>query len=394
MRYDFDTITDRRHTDCLKWDENGRIYGTEDIHPMWVADMDFTVPPQIMKAMRERLEHGVFGYTFRGDAYHEAIVGWLKRRYHWDIRREFITFSPGVVPALAMSILANTIPGDRVLIMTPVYGPFFSVVKNNGRVLTEYQLEQGEDGSYFIDFEKLESQIDGRTRMLLLCNPHNPVGRVWTREELARIMELAVRRDLIVVSDEIHGDFIYSGQEHVSIASLSDEAASRTITCYAPSKTFGLAGLSTAYVVIPDEKLRDRFNDMLAALEVDGGNIFGTVALTAAYDGCQDWLEELLQYLEANRDYACQFIEERIPQIKVRKPDATYLLWLNCEKLGFKDNRALDRFFIDKARLGLNRGVRFGSQCEGYMRLNFGCPRSLLTKGLTQLEAAVKELTR
>lgn len=392
MKYDFDTIIDRRHTDCLKWDENELIYGTADLHPMWVADMDFKIPPQIMDAMRKRLEHGVFGYTFRGDAYHHSIVNWVGRRYHWNIEQSWISFSPGVVPALAMSVLGNTIPGDRVLIMTPVYGPFFSVVRNNGRILTEHPLTRHDDGSCSIDFEKLESQIDGRTRMLLLCSPHNPVGRVWTREELERLVELAVRHDLIIVSDEIHADFIYSGFEHISIASLSEEAAARTITCYAPSKTFGLAGLSTSYVVIPNEKLRNNFNHMLAALEVDGGNIFGSTALTAAYDECEDWLEELLTYLEANRDYACKFFEERIPRIKVKKPDATYLLWLNCEELGFADAGALDRFFIDKAKLGLNRGIRFGSQCGGYMRLNIGCPRALLTKGLEQLEAAVNSL--
>ena len=245
-QYDFDTIIDRTGTDCLKWDDNG----SPDIHPMWVADMDFAVAPQIQEAMRKRLEHPVYGYTFHGEGLLNAITSWVGRRYHWNIEKEWVEFSPGVVPALVMSILAYTNPGDRVLIMTPVYRPFYNSVRENGRVVVNYQLEKDENNYYTIDFDRLESQIDKRTKMIMMCNPHNPAGRVWTREELLKLADIAKRHDLIVVSDEIHADFIYSGHQHISIASLSEDMANRTITAYAPSKTFNLAGLCQSYVCL------------------------------------------------------------------------------------------------------------------------------------------------
>ncbi len=384
--YNFDIITDRRGTDCLKWDSNT----DPAIHPMWVADMDFAVAPQIQEAMRKRLEHPVYGYTFHGEKLLNAIVSWVGRRYRWNIEKDWITFSPGVVPALSMSILALTNPGDRVLIMTPVYRPFYNSIRENGRVIINHPLKQDENGRSYIDFDLLESQIDSRCKILMMCNPHNPAGRVWTKDELLRLADIAKRHDLIVISDEIHADFIYSGHQHTSIASLSEDMAQRTITAYAPSKTFNLAGLCQSYVVIPNPKLRTAYMSMYDALDL-GSNIFGMTALTAAYNEAEDWLDELLIYLEANRDYAVDYIRSQIPRIHVCPPEGTYLLWLDCSELGLREEE-LNHFFLEKAGVRMNAGYRFGAQCPSHMRLNFGCPRSLLTEGLERIRQAVSRL--
>lgn len=381
-KYNFDTIIDRTGTDCLKWDDNG----SPDIHPLWVADMDFPVAPQIQAAMQKRLDHPVYGYTFHGDGLLSAITSWVGRRYHWKIEKEWVEFSPGVVPALSMSVEAFTNPGDRVLIMTPVYRPFYNSIRENGRVIVNHQLARDVDGRYSIDFDLLESQIDKRTKMMMMCNPHNPAGRVWTREELLKLADIAKRHDLIVVSDEIHADFIYPGHQHISIASISEDMANRTVTAYAPSKTFNLAGLCQSYVVIPNPRLRAAYMSVYDALDL-GSNVFGMTALTAAYNEAEDWLEELLVYLEANRDYAVNYIREQIPQIKVWVPEGTYLLWLDCAGLGLK-NEELNTFFLEKAKVRMNAGYRFGEQADTFMRLNIGCPRPLLTEGLSRIKGA------
>lgn len=383
--YNFDAIIDRRGTDCLKWDSNG----STDIHPMWVADMDFAVAPQIQKAMEKRLSSPVYGYTFHGEALIDSIVSWVGRRYGWEISGDWLAFSPGVVPALSMSVLALTNPGDRVLIMTPVYRPFYNSIRENGRVIIDNPLVKDENGRYSIDFDLLESQIDSRCKVLMMCNPHNPAGRVWTSEELLRLADIAKRHDLIVVSDEIHADFIYSGHKHISIASLSEDMMQRTITAYAPSKTFNLAGLCQSYVVIPNKRLRDAFMAVYDALDL-GSNIFGMTALTAAYNEAEDWLDQLLVYLEENRDYAIRYIRENIPEIKVYPPDGTYLLWLDCSALGL-EKEELNSFFLDQAHVRMNAGYRFAERCGGFMRLNIGCPRAMLTEGLERIRSAVSQ---
>lgn len=391
MKYNFDDIIDRRGTSCSKWDNNKVVFGTEDLHPMWIADMDFKAPQEVIDAMQERLNHGVFGYTFRGEEYNNSIVNWIKRRYNWNIENEWITFSPGIVPALSMAVLAYTRPGDSIVIQTPVYGPFSMVVKANGRQLIESPLIC-ENRVYKMDIKDLEEKIDSRTKILMLCNPHNPVGRVWTKEELEALTEIVIKHDLVIVSDEIHSDFIFPGHKHISIASISKELEQRTVTCYAPSKTFGLAGLTTSTIIIPNKKLRCGFNDILESLEIDGGNIFGMVALKAAYDNCKEWLEQLLLYLEDNVNFAFKYFEENIPYIKTFVPDGTYLLWLDCRKLGFEKSDALAEFFTYKAKVGLNRGLRFGNKYGQYMRMNIACPRPLLEEGLRRIDQAVKLL--
>lgn len=383
--YDFDTIINRKGTDCIKWDDND----SEEILPLWVADMDFAAAPQIQKAMAERLAHPVYGYTFPGDDLLSSITSWVGRRYHWDIKKDWVVFSPGVVPALSMSVLAFTNPGDRVLLMSPVYRPFYSSIEENGRVIINHQLAKDENGYYTIDFEKLEAQIDSRTKALMMCNPHNPAGRVWKREELLKLADIAKRHDLLVISDEIHADFIYSGHEHISIASLSEDMESRTITAYAPSKTFNLAGLSQSYVVIPNPRLRAGYMALYDALDL-GNNIFGMTALTAAYNEGEDWLEELLAYLEANRDFAVDYIKKYIPQIHVCPPEGTYLMWLDCKNLGL-ENEALTEFFKKEAKVRLNPGFRFGSQASSFVRLNIGCPRALLEEGLSRIRTAIEK---
>jgi len=390
MNYDFDKVIDRKGTDSVKWDNNKAIFGTDDLHPMWIADMDFAAPPQVIEAMEKRLNHGVFGYTFRGDEYHNSILNWVKRRYNWEIKREWIAFSPGIVPAISMCLLAYTKPGDKIIIQTPVYAPFSDVVLANHRQLVENPLIYG-DGSYHMDLDHLERIIDDSTKLLILCSPHNPIGRVWTKEELERLGHIAIKYNLIIVSDEIHSDFVFSGHRHTSIASLSKELEQQTITCYAPSKTFGLAGLTTSFLVIPDEEKRASFNHMLEALEVSGGNIFGAVALTAAYNECEDWLEQLMVYLEGNMNYVMDYFEKNIPSIKPTKPEGTYLIWLDCTELGFQNTDALTEFFTIKAKVGFNRGIRFGAQSELFVRMNIGCPRTVLDEGLRRIEKAVKE---
>lgn len=391
MKHDFNQVINRKNTDSVKWDNNHAIFGTDDLHPMWIADMDFVAPPQVLSAMEKRLQHGVFGYTFRGDDYHHAIMSWVKRRYHWEIHRDWITFSPGIVPAISMSLLAYTNPGDKVVIQTPVYAPFSDVINANGRLLVENPL-LFEDGVYKMDFDGLETLIDDSTKMLILCSPHNPIGRVWTKAELIRLGEIVIKHNLIIVSDEIHADFVFSDHEHFALASLSNELEQRTITCYAPSKTFGLAGLTTSFLVIPNTELREGFNHMLEALDVSGGNIFGTVALTAAYDQCEDWLDELMVYLEDNANHAVAFFNQYLPAIKPVRPEGTYLLWLDCSALGFKDADELTSFFTHKAKVGLNRGIRFGKQSEQFVRMNIGCPRTALDEGLNRIKRAVENL--
>lgn len=383
-QYNFDTVIDRTGTDCLKWDHNG----TPDIHPMWVADMDFPVAPQIQAAMERRLRHPVYGYTFHGDGLFDAITSWVGRRYRWEIQKDWITFSPGVVPALSMCVLALTNPGDRVVIMTPVYRPFYGSVRENGRVIVNHPLKKEENGRYTIDFDRLESQIDGRTKMLMMCNPHNPVGRVWTKDELQKLADIAKRHDLVVVSDEIHADFIYSGHQHIPIGSLSEDMAQRTITAYAPSKTFNLAGLCQSYLVIPNPRLRSAYMAVYDALDL-GSNIFGMTALTAAYNTAEDWLDQLLIYLEANRDHTVEYIRRFLPQIKAYAPEGTYLLWLDCTGLGMTGEE-LNCFFLKEAAVRMNAGYRFGEQADSFMRLNIGCPRSLLDEGLERIRHAVE----
>lgn len=383
----FNQTINRRHTNCLKWDTNP----SDDILPMWVADMDFAIAPEIHQAMQNRLDHPVFGYTFPGDQCDQAIVDWVQRHYHWIIHTDDLCYTPGVVPTLTMSILALTQPGDDVIIMSPVYHPFHHIIQNSGRHLVICPLVRDSRNYYQIDFDNLEACLTDRSRMILFCNPHNPVGRVWQKSELEKLAEFCLKHKLLVVSDEIHADFIFSGHKHIPFASISPEIASQTITAYAPSKTFNIAGLNQSYAVIPNPELRKRFMAVYDTLDL-GNNIFGLTALLAAYTQGDAWLKELLKTLEANRDFAVNYIQSEVPQIKVFSPEGTFLLWLDCDKLGLRYD-ALYEFFMAQGKIRMNPGYRFGDEANMFMRFNIGCPLNQVKDGLTRIKRAVDTLS-
>jgi|LSQX01.2.fsa_nt_gb cystathionine beta-lyase len=407
----FAEIIDRRNSNSVKWDGLKKAFGREDILPMWVADSDWPAPEVVLEALRERVAHGVFGYTEPGEDLARAVVNWVKRRYNWEIKKEWLVYSSGVVPAINVALRTFTGPGGHVVVQPPVYYPFFSAVEKSGAKLVENQLLYAED-QYRMDFQDLEEKLKemGKTGsrepgrdslsagawdgergnpadILILCSPHNPVGRVWTREELERLAELALKYNLIIISDEIHGDLVYSENIHIPLASLGGEISRRTITMIAPSKTFNLAGLATSVNIIPDRKMREAFIRTMSGLVI-GGNVLGYTAMEAAYTRGDEWLEGQLKYLEGNRDYAVEYINQHIPGLRVQKAEGTYLLWLDCRGLGLSDPD-LKKFFIEEARVGLNPGIIFGKGGEGFMRMNIACPRSLLEEGLRRIKWAV-----
>lgn len=390
MKYDFDSIVERRGTGSLKWDYTKDYFGEEDVLSMWVADMDFLAPPEVTDILRKRVEHGVFGYTGKSNLYYESITKWVKKRHDWEIEKEWIKNAPGVVPTLALAVLAFTKPGDRVLVQTPVYFPFYTVIKENEREIIKNPLKL-EGSRYEINFEDLETKLKENVKLMILCNPHNPVGRVYTKEELIKIGELCKRYNVIIVSDEIHSDIIYKGHKHIPIASISDYLSKNTITCMAPSKTFNVAGLSASYVIIPDKDKRERYTKFANAMGIDNSNLFGTVALESCYTYGENWLNELLNYLEGNIDFLMNFIEKRIPKIRAIRSEGTYLMWLDCRGIGL-DCEALNNLMLKKARVAMNNGITFGKEGECFLRINIGCPRGMLKEGLERIEKAVKEV--
>jgi len=392
MKYDFDTVYDRAATDSLKWSDRLRLCGSEDVIPLWVADMDFACPPEVVEAVRERAAHPIYGYPVRTDACNEAVVGWMKRRNGWAIEKEWIRYAPGVVPALNFAVQAYSGPGDKVVIQTPVYYPFKSAALNNGRELVENPLRL-ENGRYVMDYEGLERLIDARTRMVILCSPHNPVGRVWERNELERLVEICAGRGIVIVADEIHSDLVIGPIRHSCTASLSARAAAVTVTLTAPNKTFNIAGLTMANAIIPNEDLRRAFAGAVAGSGIGVSSIFGNVALEAAYSKGEDWLAQLLGYLRGNYRLVADFFAARIPEIKVFPLEGTYLAWLDCRGLGMSD-AALKEFFCKEAGLWLDEGTKFGSGGSGFMRLNIACPEKLLTEALDRLDKALERKRR
>lgn len=388
MQYNFDEIINRAHTNCMKYDGRSMIFGREDVLPMWVADMDFKTPDFITAAIRKRAEHQVYGYPLKPGSYYEAIQDWMQKRHRWNILREWITFSPGVVPGLAMAVMATTSPGDKIIIQTPVYFPFFEVIQGLDRelVINELLLK---DGHYEINFEELEQLIDERTSAIMLCSPHNPVGRVFTRNELLRMGNLAVQNNMTIISDEIHSDLTLNNHSHVPVAALSEDIANRSIVAMAPSKTFNMAGLATSTVIIPNEEIRQKYNHYLQALHLGMGNIFGIAGLEAAYKQGHEWLNQMLHYIEDNLEWLKHEFQEKTPEIKVIEPEATYLAWLDLRELGMND-KELQTFLAEKARVGLNNGARFGKGGEGFMRINFAAPRAVVEEGVRRITRAVR----
>lgn len=388
-QYDFDTVIDRKGTDSVKYDILKPLFGSEDLLPMWVADMDFAVPDFVKDAVIDRAEHAIYGYTVRPKRYNVAIAGWLSRRHGWQVDPGKIDFSPGVVPALVLSVLGYTSPGDRILVQSPVYFPFFSAIENHGREVVNNQLADNH-GVFSIDFDDLEEKFRSGIKLMMFCHPHNPVGRAWTRDELQRLADLAVKYDVIVLSDEIHSDLLLFDHKHIPLASLGKEIASRTITCIAPSKTFNLAGLHTSAVIIEDPALKRKYEKILEDIHIGGGNIFGFVALEAAYNEGDAWLEQLLEYLEGNFRLLTDFLENELPGIRVSPLEATYLAWINFGVLGL-DDKELMNLMIRDAGLALLDGPRFGAGGEQYLRMNIAAPRVVLEEALVQMKAAIHE---
>ncbi len=391
VRRGFDEVIDRQGTGSLKWDGLRKRFGVEgpDFLPMWVADTEFRAPEPVIEALIRRARHGVFGYSVAPAAYFEAIRGWMRRRHGWDVREEWVASTPGVVCAVNLLIRTFTDRGDGVLIQPPVYYPFRRGVEDNGcRVLVNRLRLDGD--RYRMDLEDLERKLP-EAKLLILCSPHNPVGRVWSADELRTLAELCLRQGVIVISDEIHFDLVFSGHVHTVFATLSQEIAQHSVVCTAASKTFNLPGLQPAITVIPNPRLRRDFAHTLRACGIPEPNAFCLEAVTAAYTHGESWLEELLIYLEGNRDFLCRFVEAEIPRLRVVPPEATFLAWLDCRALGLEPDR-LERLLLSKARLVLNQGHTFGPGGEGFVRLNLGCPRRMLEDGLARLAAAVKSL--
>jgi len=387
MNYNFDKEINRIGTDSVKYDLRRKVFGTEDVLPMWVADMDLETPQFVRDAVKERASHQVYGYSYKPESYYKSIVNWLETQHNWKIHSKDITFSPGVVPGLVLSVLAFTQVGDKIIVQPPVYFPFFTTIKDNGRQIVHNNLIQKE-GYYSMDFEGLKSQIDSRTSMIIISNPHNPVGRAWEKEELEELIEICEKNDILIISDEIHSDLVFAPNKHIPLASVSDKAKARTLTFMAPSKTFNMAGLSSSFVVISNRKLKKIYNSYLESYHLYLGNIFGTVATQAAYSDGKNWVREMKSYIEENIDYVKAFIDSNLPQIKLRKPEATYLLWLDFSDLDLSD-KELNQFLIQKANLGLNQGVVFGNGGEGFMRMNVACPKATVVKAMEQLKVAL-----
>jgi cystathionine beta-lyase len=382
VNYNFDELPDRKSSESIKWH-----YFPEDVLPMWVADMDFVSPEPVVRALQERVAQGVFGYAGDLPGLREAIVERLGRLYHWEVLPQDLVFIPGVVTGFNLAAHAFTDEGEGVLIQPPVYMPFLDVGKNVRGKCQEVQLTDNANGYYRVDWDAFERAITPETRMFLLCNPHNPVGRVYTRAELERMAEICLRRGLVVCSDEIHCDLVFSGHQHVPIASISPEIAQNTITLMAPSKTYNIAGLSCSFAVIQNPELRKRYTQAEQGL-VHGVNLLGLVAARAAYAEGQEWLDQLLAYLEGNRDFLCSFVAARLPGVKMFCPEATYLAWLDCREAGIEGKPS--DFFLKNARVAMNDGAAFGSGGEGFVRLNFGCPRPMLVEALERMEAALR----
>lgn len=387
MKYDFDKIINRRNTASYKWDQAENLFGSTDVLPMWVADMDFEAPPEVLEAIKNRAAHGVFGYSFRTDGYYEAIMNWQKTRHGWDIKKEWITSSPGVVTALSLAIETLTEPGDKIILQSPVYYPFYDVIKMNKRELVDNPLKL-ENNYYTIDFDRLEKQAADGAKMLLLCNPHNPGGRVWKKEELVRLGEICLKHNVIVVADEIHEDVVYSGHRHIPFGSISEDFAQNSVICTAPSKTFNLAGLQSSAILIPNAAFRKKYNNRLKSLSIHMESNFGGIALETSYAQGGPWLDALLEYLEGNLDYLLCYFELHMPEIPVMKPEGTYMAWLDFRSIA-KDAKSLKDWMYTKAKVAMNEGSVFGKAGEGFLRLNFACPRSILEDGLKRLSEAV-----
>lgn len=398
MKYDFDQICNRKETDCLKWDMLDSVFGEEDIIPLWVADMDFPVAEPVKQALKERVDHPFYGYTRPGAGIVDSVVKRMKSKFNWEIKPEWVVFTPGVVPALHIAIRSLTHPGDEVMLQQPVYYPFFPAVTNSGCQIVNNGLKLI-DGQYEIDFDDLEEKLipnsglgsnPNRIKTMIFCNPHNPVGRVWNKDEITRIGKIAIDNGLVVISDEIHCEILFDNHQHVPFATISEEFEQNCIICMSPSKTFNLAGLDVSSIIIPNKKIRENFLNTMSGM-VPGPNLFGLTALEAAYKHGDEWLDQVMDYIKDNLEFLIDYIQNKIPRIQVIKPQGTYLIWLDCRKLGM-DNQKLKNFMLKDAKVGLNDGFIFGEEGNGFVRINIACPRAILEEALKRMDKAIQKL--
>lgn len=385
MKYNFDEIIDRRGTESVKWDAVSERWGRNDLLPMWVADMDFRTPSFVMNALRKRLEHEVLGYTFACEEWYTSIINWLQSRHGWKVKREELTFMPGIVRGLAFAIQCFTEKGDKVMVMPPVYHPFFLVTEKNKREVVYSPLVL-RDGQYYIDFDRFRKDIQG-CKILILSNPHNPGGRVWTREELEQIAEICYESKTLVISDEIHADLTLPPYQHITFALVSEKARQNSLVFISPSKAFNMPGLASSYCIIENKEICRCFQEYMEASELSEGHLFAYLSVAAAYSNGTEWLDQVLAYIQSNIDFTDAFLSEYIPNIKMIRPQASYLVFLDCRTLGLNQKELVD-LFVDGAHLALNDGTMFGKEGEGFMRLNVACPRSVLEKALKQLKKA------
>ena len=394
MKYNFDRIIERSGTYSVKWDKYflKEQFKTDDVIPLWVADMDFQCPQPVIDALKERADKEIYGYSwYKTPTYLDAVSNWMKRKHKWKIDNNWIIFSPGIVPAINMLIQTFTNIGEKVMIQPPVYYPFFSAIEHNGRTLLINQLHY-ENERYTFDYDDFEAKAkDPLTKMFILCTPHNPVGRVWTKKELKKLGDICLENDVLIISDEIHHDLILSGYNHTLFSTISKEIENTTIMCTAPSKTFNIAGLNTSNIIIPDEKKRESFlNTISKRHSVMSPNVFGIVALIAAYNEGEEWLDQVLKYIEANFKFLKEFVNEKLPNIDFIDPEGTYLAWLDCSRLGMDDEK-LSNFMLKKAKVALDDGKIFGPGGEGFERINVGCPQSILRECMNRIVNALNE---
>lgn len=387
MIYNFDEIVERKDTCAEKYMDLEKLYGTSDVIPLWVADMDFKAAQPVIEAIKKRVENGIFGYTSRPDSYSAAVCKFQKRRKNWDIDKALMSFTLGVVPSICMIIRELTEPGDKIIIQPPVYRPFFNAVKDAARELLESPLKETE-GKYFMDYGDIEEKAKQGAKYIILCSPHNPVGRVWSREELIKLGDICLKYGITVISDEIHSDLMLWGNKHVPFSAISEELRKITVTCFSGSKTFNLAGLQSAITVFPNPVLKNKFEKAWSGLHIEANNCISMVATQAAFEYGEEWLDQLTEYIEGNvnmvMDYFCRYI----PLIKPIRPEGTYLIWLDCRKLGMNGKELVD-FMVNEAGVAMSAGTYFGKNGEGYLRMNVASPRAIVEKALAQIREAV-----
>lgn len=392
MKYNFNERIDRSENHSAKWAEMGMKFGRNDLTPMWVADMDIKTAPEILEAMRNKLEQEIFGYVYRPDSYYESAVNWLKKRFGYEISPATLIHSPGVVPSMSILVKMLTKETDKILIQSPVYPPFASSVKDNGRTLVENNLVKDENGYYTVDFEDLEKKLSCEdVTLFILCNPHNPVGRVWKKDELEKMGELCRKYNVRILADEIWRDLIMSGHKHIPMASLSKEIEDITITLFSPTKSFNLAGLQASFATFPRAEERKEFDDILGKMDVKRNNPFSLVAFEAAYEKCENWLEQLIEHIDGNMQYVIDFINEKLPMIKTAKPEGTYLMWLDFNGVGIPQDKIQD-FLINEAKVAMNDGATFGENGKGFFRMNVACPRYMVEEAMEKIEKAIRNL--